>query len=87
MNEKNYVLLGHQMFVGKETLFFRSTCKGIGGTAKLDEATRLTLIGAELNTIPPYDRTRGRGWEIIDVRSTNQEQFSWLMDQESRSDF
>lgn len=60
-----YLLVGHKMFVGDDTFYYRGTERGVGGTKKVSEATRFGLDGARMNQIPPYDQKTGRGWEIV----------------------
>ena len=65
--EKPWLLLGHKMFVGGETLYFRDTTRGIGGASDPAKATPFTEYGAKLNMIPPYNKATGRGWEMVPV--------------------
>jgi hypothetical protein len=66
---KKYLLIGHRMYVGGETLYFRDTERGIGGANDPQKATLFTEEGARLNQIPPYNPVTGRGWEMVEFET------------------
>ncbi len=77
VEDRSWVLLGHCMFIGENTLYYRGTCKGIGGSSTVAKAMHFTEQGAKSNMIPPYEAGRTRpggrryGWELIHVSEAN----------------
>jgi hypothetical protein len=66
--EKRYVLLGHKMYVGGQTLFWRDTPKGLGGAETVDRATRFTRDEALRLAGILHTGGETRGWEVVELK-------------------